>query len=870
MALRLAPGYANLNMGYQIKKQDNTQPMDWKKQFNQAIELPGKFLANGGHAQQDIPAQHRLLNASMMFGGWWALDQVRQVVFGLRMKSEGEYVEVPIEEVPAPLKFLHKSIQWDPHSETPDNQWKKLAYQLIPGAGAGIGAVAGSMYAFERNGRAQQYKATKTQKALSLLDADFAAQYSQSTSLRALSAFFGTFSAASGLTYLYGMFLNNAFAASNGAKIFSGSLAHGNLAPHRAAEAQMGMLESYVKAGKSDAWAKQFVDRVMEPMFGHELNTPESQANAVKLLQGKAAQYLSEYKASKATPEAKAKQFGNKLATDLASMLHLDPKDARLGNANPIVWHFQNFLSSIGLAKPVAMAAPKNPARSFGPLPALGAGAAVATGLVALNMGSTASAAETTHSSSSSPSLSLHSMELKHARPNADGKTPAEYVYEAMALHNAQYKGTPPPALLKWMGDAQLAVLPTNRIDCAIGLTAGLMLAGNMAKIATGFGLDGKPVEGGKVPTYLKWMQGAVKDYNPKGLRPRDRWIKYAQWGVYSLGGMLGVKLGTDFAYRNVKNKNANPEYLEDYLPRVSMHQGETWSWLAAFSGIFGSASGLFALPIPGLNYAVGLASRATSMQDRNFMVGGLNGMMSGATTTSFLRLREGVNYLCHYAVENPAETPAQLEFLAYTMLGPIFKDQVTIEHIQRFTDAVHEVRDRYWQEGGIPKEKRKEALKTMREVFTGAGLEVLLMGMGLNPGAIAFNKLNGLTGTIGNVGITDKIKIEQDAYQHALEGRLPTYVQEGMISAECATWVKAGMEDMRHGRIPPSFTPGAQPCAEPANPSKTTEPQKTFAEKETRKNSIEGLIQRSEKPDDWRDAAKLRREHHAPAALGG
>ena len=91
-------------------------------------------------------------------------------------------------------------------------------------------------------------------------------------------------------------------------------------------------------------------------------------------------------------------------------------------------------------------------------------------------------------------------------------------------------------------------------------------------------------------------------------------------------------------------------------------------------------------------------------------------------------------------------------------MLGPIFKDKLTTEHIQKFTQAVHEVRDKFWQEGGIPKEKRNEAMKVMREVFTGAGLEVLLIDLGLNPGAVAFEQLNGLTGKIGNIGVSDKI----------------------------------------------------------------------------------------------------------------
>ena len=123
--------------------------MGWKEK----LELPGRFLEFGGHAQQAIPSQHRLRNAAGMFIGWWALDQVRHVVFGVKMKSEGEYVEIKREDVPAPLQFLYKTIDWDPHSEAPEHQWKKLMYQLFPGVGAGVGAVAGSITAFQGNGR---------------------------------------------------------------------------------------------------------------------------------------------------------------------------------------------------------------------------------------------------------------------------------------------------------------------------------------------------------------------------------------------------------------------------------------------------------------------------------------------------------------------------------------------------------------------------------------------------------------------------------------------------------------------------------------------------------------------------------------------
>lgn len=859
--------------------------MDWKAKLTKGLEWPAKFLANGGHAQQDIPSQHRLLNAGGMCAGWLTMDYVRHAAFGVRQKSEGEYVDVKLEEVPLPLRFLHKTIDWDPHSETAENQWKKLAYQMLPGLGAGIGAVAGSMYAFERNGRAQHAKELKGLEKLNLLDADFAAQYAQSTALRALAAFFGTFSSASGLTFLYGFFLNPSFVAANGAKIFTGSLAKGNMAPHRAVEAQLGMLGSYVqeafKTGKmNEAWADQFVTRVLEPMFG-ELHSPVAKEQAVKTIQGlveksyqrAASKHIKPAEAAKEVTEELTKLLGDRgLDATVIKELGLDPAHAVPGNANPALHQFQSFLNSVGLGTPVKVGKQAGVVANhaaqeshiFTTDNAIAAGSVGFTGGLIGASWQRGKEKETAASTANS---------TPHTTPSAQGKTAAEYVSEVTREHKVNTSGTPPD-WLKWMGDGQLAVLPIHRMCCAIGLTSGLMIAGNMAKIATGYGLDGKAVEFAKVPTYLQGLYKIVKDYNPKGLDTRNRWIKYAQWGAYSLGGFAGIKLGSDYAYRNVHKKNKDPHYLEDYLPRVSMHQGDTWSWLSSFSGIFGSAAGLFSIPIPGINYGLSLAGRTTSMQDRNFMLPGLHGALSGSTTTSYLRLREGLNYLCHYTVGSPDKDPSQIEYLAYTLLGPIFKDELTADHIKRFTEAVHETRDQYWQEGGIPKEKRKEALATMKEVFTGPGLEVMLIDMGLNPGTIAFNALNGLTGVVGNLGAGTKIQKEQDDYHAALTSRLTKYTDEGLISRERAEWVKEGIEKMKRGEKPRALQPEPKEPeqAPPENlytPSVPLPEKKTFTER-AKKGHIETLIDRADNKGDWRTQINLEPTHDVHPVIGG
>jgi len=323
--------------------------MGWKDKIKQGLEYPGRFLENGGHAQQTIPSQHRLLNAGVMFIGWWGLDKVRKAVFGMEQKSEGEYVEVKREDIPAPLRFLYKTIDWNPHSESPEDQWKKLTYQLFPAVGAGVGAVIGSEMAFQFNNRAHAYAKNSKASTLNIMDADASAQYSFAMPLRALSAFFGTFSAASGLTFLYGMFLNNAFLAANGARMFTGSLRKGNAGPAKALEAQLGTLSEYVKAAAksggevSDAWAGQFVERVLEPLFGHELQTPAAQEKARAALQHIVEESYHKFlqngkpaaEIAKAVSEDLTKQLSkDRIGEVLKKKFGLDPANAMLGNAN--------------------------------------------------------------------------------------------------------------------------------------------------------------------------------------------------------------------------------------------------------------------------------------------------------------------------------------------------------------------------------------------------------------------------------------------------------------------------------------------------------------------------------------------------------
>ena len=479
-------------------------------------------------------------------------------------------------------------------------------------------------------------------------------------------------------------------------------------------------------------------------------------------------------------------------------------------------------------------------------------------------------------------------------QPSTAGKTAAEYTYDMMQYHQSQYPDKQPSKFEMWIANGALAVLPQNRLGSAIGLTAGQIAGGAIASTAVGYTLlNGAKVE--KAPMGLGWLHKIIKNYDPKGIGGRDKMIRQAAIAVFSLGGLLGVKYASDWVYAGAVEKAENPNYVEDYLTRVSHHEGETWGWLSASSAIWGSASGMPFVPIPGLNYALGMVGRIVTMQNRSVTIPLLNEFTSDATTTSYLRMKEGVNYLCEYAAGNPSPEPTQIEFLAYTILGPLFKDKLTAEHIKTFTDTVQAVRAPFLPKngelGGIPKNKRKEAVNTLKEVFTGAGLEVLLIDMGLNPASIAFNKVHGLIGRIGDIGQKDAIQKEQNEFWAALQERLPKYVEAGEISQERADWVVAGIEAMKQGKPAQTLPePEKETFVEPSKAElenaianseikihhineisrhdRFTNASVGMGAVEVRKNPIRKLIADAAKVGDWRENTLHQRQNMEAAPM--
>ncbi len=357
--------------------------MGWQdtilKNARSSAEWAGKFISANGHAQQNIPAQHRLLSAGGMFIGWLACDKLRDIIFGVNQTSEGEFVEIKRDDVPESLRFLHKAIDWNPNSDAPGDQWKKLAHQMMPAFGAGIGTMAGSLSAFQLNGRANNFAVYKNPRnPISVMQADGAAQYAQSKPFRILTALTGGAAGSSMLVAAYGAMLNLAFATANGAKIFTGNIAKGNAGPAKALAERIEKFPAYVKSafdgdkkiGKE--WSEIFVTKVLEPLFGNELKTKEAQ-EAARIKVHDTVQNIVNEHIKLGLPQEEAIEKIAKMVKETIGdttptvakdgtiirsgfdtylqKLGLRPENANIGNAIPFARQFNEFLENFGIGK---------------------------------------------------------------------------------------------------------------------------------------------------------------------------------------------------------------------------------------------------------------------------------------------------------------------------------------------------------------------------------------------------------------------------------------------------------------------------------------------------------------------------------------
>jgi hypothetical protein len=177
------------------------------------------------HWSKMLPSQHRLYNALGMFSFFLMGNWIRDTMRGFDDKGK----EITEAEVLPPFRFLHKVLHHNPQSDMPQDRWRKTMCQIVPAVFGATGAIVGSVYFFRNNTtfdqraeKLQEHAHYKTGDGLGAMQVNDAATHYTSWPLRMGAGLFATFSAASGLTVLYGLFLNSAFSFAGNRKMFAG------------------------------------------------------------------------------------------------------------------------------------------------------------------------------------------------------------------------------------------------------------------------------------------------------------------------------------------------------------------------------------------------------------------------------------------------------------------------------------------------------------------------------------------------------------------------------------------------------------------------------------------------------------------------
>ncbi len=796
------------------------------------------YLSGGFHAvpphnsatpQKNFPSMHRLYNVLGMVIGFSVMKYMSDILFGHKINGS-QYEEIRRQDVPRPLRFLHGAIKYNPFSDHPRDQWLKVLHQMLPAAGGAIGAVQGSSYFFKTSAMGPHIKALNEKvlkkEILSPLESDTLASYKQGLIWRNIAGGTAWLASVSGLTgLLYGTSLNSAFFLNNNAKTmvgaaeafglpflrkFSNTQSKLAMGPEKAFNNILSRTSNFLNQAKgnttvaSENFGKEMANSVFSPLF-RKLNDDEKKTIVTKI------QNIFEeaYNTHKGKETAVIqKEISEGINTYLKSNNlqklgggMLTGNNGWLGRIAESM-DFGKKIDAIRLKIPALNTAAEKAASSAAKSWGIAAGAA-GVGLATAAMASTGA--------------------TKIDKDNLSAISAEEYVKRLENQQSAKRSFVNGGLLgfAKWMGDAALAVVPVHRFWSAIGLSGGGFLGLKAGELLTGRRLS-NDAEIAKT-AYSKILQplyGLLK-YDPNNTSFANRMKKFGGLYTFAAFCFAGVAWGSHHAYKPAYKKNEKMESLEDSIARVRQIHGDKMILPVALSSIFGSAAGTFLLEfIPFINYGASLSYRTVSMQDRHVMTPGLKSI-SGGATNSYFSLREGTEYICKYAVHNPDKNPTEFEYLARTILEPLTKSSgmpLTGEHIAKFVEKIHEVRDKYWEEGGVPKEKQDALKKEMVEHFKGKGLDKTLYECGVDTLKIKFTEVGGLIGKFAKFcGAKKKIEKEQEAYHALVNGWRKDWNKEESAKEEPETNLK-----VVHNAI---------------NPPDAEKPARTFATEDKKKS---------------------------------
>lgn len=729
------------------------------------------------------PNMHRLRNAVGLLVGLYLGHKLMDIVSG--HTQDGEKIQK--KDLPLPLQPLHGLFTYDRFSDDPKQRWMKVFAATVPAILGGIGAGLGSRSFSTKAISAVKNKMTVAAKDFTLMDADRQALYHQYNAGTILSSASAGFGSASGFGILspspinYSGTLGPTFSMAT-ERTMANPLIRGLFNAHspypfRPTKLVGAMIE--YAAGNPDAHPKQleaYAQGILKSWFKN--TKPEQIQEFVKIIEQERNQFLRNGQ----IPEESAAALAKHLQSVLSDVglektfikLGLDPREAAIGDMGFISALTHTVGDMFGLKtterlqdlhkklhesmearhpnlltpKPF-VSRPLNYADDIFKKVTL----AVSVGTGAATLGAIATAKD-----SSIEDLKKGDRLLASENPLTHSKEPTKKSPSFSArvgkpkhqVHSKKREGFVNGKMLdaaEGITEMFNANIGAHRVHCAVGLTVGSWLGDKVMEAMTGYTFNGHHVPKEKIWKPLQKIYKTLA-FNPHSDHMRDKWLNVVRWGVPGVLGMIAVMQGSKIFFEDRSKELKKARYLDEVEDKATMAQSQPWSYTSAISSLMGFPTGIPMLPL--LNYSTNLGTRFSMAAGRKVALPVIGKFWSNNSTLFPFGPSGMVDLLIREAVNNKAYDPELLETYAIGVLKPWFNN-VTAEQVEAFVMKVHEVRDKFFHEGGVPEDLQKQLETELKAHFKGTGLEETLEQIGLNP-AQATLANNGVSGIISNV----------------------------------------------------------------------------------------------------------------------
>lgn len=352
---------------------------------------------------------------------------------------------------------------------------------------------------------------------------------------------------------------------------------------------------------------------------------------------------------------------------------------------------------------------------------------------------------------------------------------------------------------LSWLSNTLIVAPGLHRFMNASCLTAALYGGMKFSTALAGRGLRGELLAEKDIWPIFKPIYNAMP-YVWKGNTVQDRWRYTVHQLIPVAVGAVGTYMGSRMFFQNRIDECNKAEYLEDYTDKICMDESESYARAAGVTSILNTGSGFHLLPLA--SYASNLQNRFMMGQGQQVCLPGVREFWSHNPSKYPYHIKKLLNMMVKYATENPAEYPKEFADIAHAFVGKLYPDlppQQMQAKEDAFVDAIYSVRDKYWQQGGVPEDRKKDCLADMKAHFTKDGLEKTMVAIGLDPLKAAIDN-NGAGGTLARwMGSGSAVQADVRAYHEKATSRLQPPSLPATDTTAPDTKVVASAETLQH-----------------------------------------------------------------------